>query len=101
MFYLLSISLCCAVWFMVFASASVLCVWTGRLARSATSSLAPATVANLLFAIRILPVSLASLATFGFVLPALLKFEPRSTSEPVGWPLLGLAVLGAVALIVM
>jgi beta-lactamase regulating signal transducer with metallopeptidase domain len=101
MFYLLSISLCCAVWFMVFVSASVLCMWTGRLARPAASSLAPATVANLLFAIRILPVSLASLVTFGFVLPALLKFEPRSTSELVGWPLLGLAVLGALALIVM
>lgn len=101
MFYLLSISLCCAVWFMVFASASVLCMWTDRLARPAASSLAPATVANLLFAIRILPVSLASLVTFGFVLPALLKFEPRSTSELVGWPLLGLAVLGALALIVM
>ena len=101
MFYLLSISLCCAVWFMVFATAYALCMWTGRLARPAASSLAPATVANLLFAIRILPVSLASLVTFGFVLPALLKFEPRSTSEPVGWPLLGLATLGAIALIVM
>ena len=75
-------------------------MWTGRLARP-TSSLAPATVANLLFTIRILPALLASLATFGFVLPALLKFEPRSTSELVGWPLLVLAILGAIALIVM
>ena len=101
MFYLLSISLCCAVFFMVFAATSVICVWAGRLARPATSALAPTTAANLLFTIRILPVLLASLATFGFVLPALLKFEPRSTSELVGWPLLGLAILGAIALIVM
>ncbi len=63
--------------------------------------LAPTTVANLLFTIRILPVLLASLVTFGFVLPALLKFEPRSTSEFVGWPLGGLAILGAVIVIVM
>jgi beta-lactamase regulating signal transducer with metallopeptidase domain len=100
-FYLLSISLCCAVFFMVFAATSAICIWTGRPARPAASSLAPSTVANLLFTIRILPVLLASLATFGFVLPALLKFEPRSTSEPVGWPLLALAILGAIVLIVM
>lgn len=86
---------------MVFAATSVICMWAGRLARPATSALAPTTAANLLFTIRILPVLLASLATFGFVLPALLKFEPRSTSELVGWPLLGLAIMGAIALIVM
>src|SRR6516162_10015034 len=101
MFYLLSISLCCAVFFIVLLGSSALCVWAGRLSRAATSSLAPATAANLLFTVRILPVLLALLATFGFVLPALLKFEPRSTSELVGWPLLGLAILGAIALIVM
>lgn len=101
MFYLLSISLCCAVFFIVLAGSSALCMWAGRLARRAVSSLAPAAVANLLFTIRLLPLLLASLATFGFVLPALLKFEPRSTGELVGWPLLGLAILGAVVFIVM
>jgi Zn-dependent protease with chaperone function len=101
MFYLLSITLCCAVLFMVFAVTSVICMWLGRLARPAFSALVPATVANLLFTIRILPVVLASLATFGFVLPALLRFEPRSTSEFVGWPLGGLAILGAVVVIMM
>jgi beta-lactamase regulating signal transducer with metallopeptidase domain len=101
MFYMLSTSLCCAVFFIVLASTSVLCMWAGRVSRPAASSLAPTTAANLLFTIRILPALLAALATFGFVLPALLKFEPRSTGELVGWPLLGLAILGAVALIVM
>jgi Zn-dependent protease with chaperone function len=101
MFYLLSISLCCAVLFIVLAGTSVLCMWVGRLFRQSASFLAPATIANLLFTIRILPALLASLVTFGFVLPSLLKFEPRSTSELVGWPLLGLAVLGASALVMM
>ncbi len=101
MFYLLSISLCCAVFFIVLAATSALCTCAGRLARPASSSLAPAAVANLVFTIRILPVLLAALATFGFVLPALLKFEPRSTSEFVGWPLLVLAILGALVVIVM
>jgi beta-lactamase regulating signal transducer with metallopeptidase domain len=101
MFYLLSISLCCAVFFIVLVGGSALCMWMGRLSRPAVSSLAPTTAANLLFTIRILPVFLASLATFGFVLPALLKFEPRSTGELVGWPLLGLAILGGCVLVVM
>jgi Zn-dependent protease with chaperone function len=101
MFYLLSISLCCAVFFIVLAGSSALCMWTGRLSGPAVSSLSSRTAANLLFTIRILPVLLALLATFGFVLPALLKFEPRSTGELVGWPLLALASLGAVVLIVM
>src|ERR1051325_4138081 len=101
MFYLLSISLCCAVFFIVLASTSALCIWCGRLLRFSAFSPAPAIVANLLFTIRVLPVLMALLATFGFVLPALLKFEPRSTGEPVGWPLLALAILGGAVLIVM
>jgi Zn-dependent protease with chaperone function len=101
MFYLLSISLCCAVFFVVLAGSSALCMWAGRLSRAAVSSLAPTTAANLLFTIRILPAFLASVATFGFVLPALLKFEPRSTGELVGWPLLALAILGCAVLILM
>lgn len=101
MFYLLSISLCCAVFFIVLAGSSALCMWAGRLSRPAASSFAPTTAANLLFTIRILPVFLASLATLGFVLPALLEFEPRSTGELVGWPLLALAILGGAVLMVM
>lgn len=101
MFYLLSISLCCAVFFIVLAVSSALCGWTGRLLRRDAPSLVPTTAANLLFTIRILPLFLALLATFGFVLPALLKFEPRSTGELVGWPLLALAILGCSVLIVM
>ncbi|HEY2914721.1 MAG TPA: hypothetical protein VGK21_15255 [Candidatus Angelobacter sp.] len=101
MFYLLSISLCCAVFFIVLAGSSALCAWACRLLRRAASSLVPTTAANLLFTIRTLPVFLALLATFGFVLPALLKFEPRSTGELVGWPLLALAILGGAVLIVM
>jgi|SRR6185437_366089 len=101
MFYLLSISLCCAVLFIVFAGTSMLSVWACRLSRAAISSLAPATVANMLFTIRLLPMLMAALVTFGFVLPALLKFEPRSTSELVSWPLLGLAILGGSVVIMM
>jgi beta-lactamase regulating signal transducer with metallopeptidase domain len=101
MFYLLSIALCCAVLFIVLAGTSAVSIWVGRLLRPAASSLAPATAANLLFTIRILPVFLASVATFGFVLPALLKFEPRSTSELVGWRLLLLAVPGSVLIAMM
>jgi beta-lactamase regulating signal transducer with metallopeptidase domain len=101
MFYLLSISLCCAVFFIVLAGSSALCAWAGRFLRRDAPSLVPTTAANLLFTIRTLPLFLASLATLGFVLPALLKFEPRSTGELVGWPLLVLAILGCAVFLMM
>jgi len=101
MFYLLSISLCCAVFFIVVAGSFALCAWVSRLLQREAPTLVSTTAANLLFTIRILPVFLASLATLGFVLPALLEFEPRSTAELVGWPLLALAILGCAVVTVM
>jgi hypothetical protein len=44
---------------------------------------------------------LAFLVTFGLVLPAFLKFEPRSTGELMGGPLLVLAALGTCVLLAM
>jgi len=40
--------------------------------------------ADLLFALRILPLALSSLVTFAFTLPSFLLLEPRSTNEAIG-----------------
>src|SRR5437016_9182377 len=101
MFYVLGIALCLAVLFMVMTSASLVCMGCLRLLRPLLRQAAPRLSANLLFAIRTLPLLLAFLVTFGFVLPAFLKFEPRSTRELMSWPLICLAVLGACALLVI
>ena len=101
MFYVLCIALCLAALFLVTAGASMVCVLGLWLLRPLLRRAAPRTAANLLFAIRAMPLLLAVLVTFGFVLPAFLKFEPRSTGELMGWQLLWLAVLGAWVLLVI
>lgn len=94
MFYMLCVTLCLAVLFMVMAGASLVCTALLRLLRPLLRQATPRLAANLLFTIRALPLLLAFAVTFGFVLPAFLKFEPRSTRELMGWPLMGLSILG-------
>lgn len=106
MFYALCIALCLAAMFLVMASTNMLCMaawWLLRpvLRRVGLRHIGPAASANLLFTIRALPLLLAFLVTFGFVLPAFLMFEPRSTGELMSRPLLVLAALGALVLLVM
>jgi len=98
MFYVLAISLCLAVMFLVLASASLLCMAGARLGLNMASSASPGTKANLLFAARLLPLGLACVVTFGLALPAFLKFEPHSTEEGIGLRLMALAALGALLL---
>jgi hypothetical protein len=40
--------------------------------------------ADLLFALRVLPLAVSSVATLGFTLPSFLLLEPRSTNEAIG-----------------
>jgi Zn-dependent protease with chaperone function len=101
MFYILCIALCLAAMFLVLAGMSMLCLWSWRFLRLLVLSSAPSTAANLLFAIRVLPLLLAFLVTFGLALPAFVKFEPRSTSEMMSLRLLVLAAFGAFALLAM
>lgn len=101
MFYALAIALCLAVLFIVLAAASVLCLPAVKLFRHRAGAIAPAHSANLLFAIRMLPLALASLVTVGFVLPAFVEFEPVTTGESMSLRLAALAMAGALVLIAM
>jgi Zn-dependent protease with chaperone function len=105
MFYALAICVCLSILFMVMAGVSLVCLPLRRLLRPAilrmTRSEAPAAAANLLFALRTLPLFLALAVTLGFALPAFLKFEPRATSELMSAKLLLLAAAGALILTVM
>jgi Peptidase family M48 len=51
-----------------------------------------------LLALRLLPLGIAGLTIFVFVLPAFALFEPRGLEESAGAPLLAAALLGAVLL---
>jgi hypothetical protein len=101
MFYALCIALCLATLFIVMTGAGMMCMLCLWLLRPLLRRAAPRTSANLLFTIRAAPLLLAFLVTFGLVLPAFLKFEPRSTGELMGGPLLVLAALGTSVLLAM
>ncbi|HET9183664.1 MAG TPA: M56 family metallopeptidase [Candidatus Angelobacter sp.] len=99
MFYLLCLSLCFAVFFIVTAGASLVLLPLLRLVLS-RSDLRRARArarsrANLIFTARVLPALLGLVAALGLALPAFLKFEPSSTREIPGLLLLLLAGLGA------
>ncbi len=101
MFYILCLVLCLAVLFLAMAGMSMLCMLGARLLGPLVYSLAPARIANRLFFIRMLPLFFACMVTFGFALPAFVKFEPYSTGEMVSLRLLVLGALGAFALVAM
>lgn len=98
MFYELGLFLCLAVLFIVMVGASLVSAAALWAATRSSKLLAPISRANLLFALRVLPLFIAALFTLGFALPAFLRFEPRSSGEAITWHLLVLAALGAVLL---
>lgn len=98
MFDQLAVVLCCAVFFIVLAGTSLFSAGILRAGRRQLERLTARTSANLIFAVRILPLLLAVLITFGLVLPSFLEFEPHSTREIVGMRLLVLAACGGVAI---
>src|SRR5947199_5137448 len=101
MYYALGTAICLAVLFLVMAAAFTLCMAVPRLLRLMSNSVTPRSCANFLFGIRMMPLLLGLAATLGFALPAFLRFEPRSTGEPMALRLLALALLGGLALLAM
>ena len=95
MFYELALLLCLAVFFIVLACGEILCAAGLWMIRRSLDRATPRTSANLLFALRILPLLLALSVTLGFALPAFLRFEPHSSGELIGFRLFVLATLGA------
>ena len=83
MYYALGTAICLAVLFLVMAAAFTLCMAVPRLLRLMSNSVTPRSCANFLFGIRMMPLLLGLAATLGFALPAFLRFEPRSTGEPM------------------
>jgi Zn-dependent protease with chaperone function len=94
MFYLLCLTLCLAVMFLVLSATAVLCLPAAHLLGRKLEQANARTRANVLLAFRLLPFLLAVAISFGLALPAFMKFEPPSTKEMVNAPLLLLAALG-------
>jgi Zn-dependent protease with chaperone function len=75
-------------------SVAVLCTW--RRVHRRLEHLPVQRFADLLFALRIFPLVLASLITAAFAVPSFLLLEPRSIVEPLGDVPLALALFGTV-----
>jgi len=101
MFYLLCLTLCLAVMFLVLAVTSILLVPVARLLERRLEHARARTAADLLLIFRLLPFSLAAAISIGLALPSFMKFEPPSTKEMVNVPLIVLAALGCGVLIAM
>jgi hypothetical protein len=94
MFHILCLALCLAVMFLVLVATSVLSVPLVRFLERRLKGGNPRTAANALLIFRLLPFSLAIAVSLGLALPAFMEFEPPSTQEIVGWPLIVLAASG-------
>jgi beta-lactamase regulating signal transducer with metallopeptidase domain len=78
----LFVSLSVFVLLYVLGSVVVGCVW--RQVQCRTQRLAPASAANVLYALRSSPLGVALLIVLGFTVPSFLRFEPSATGEALG-----------------
>jgi Zn-dependent protease with chaperone function len=83
MFFLRGIAVSLAVFFLAYCLFSLL-VAAGWQSIQRFRSLAARSLANLLFALRILPLAGAAIITLAFVVPSFLWLEPSATEEEIG-----------------
>src|SRR3954466_11840 len=97
MFFIRGLVVSLGVFFLIYASSSFLVavLWRMGLKRK-LNNVAP----NLLFALRMLPLVLASTFVSFFTIPSFLFLEPKSANEATGWFASALACGGEVVLIV-
>jgi beta-lactamase regulating signal transducer with metallopeptidase domain len=100
-YYFLAAALCLAVLFIVMSGTFVAGTLISRVLAPWLGSRTARSKANFVFAVLVSPLVLACLAAFGLVLPAFLKFEPRSTGEIMNGKLLCLALAGGAIGMVM
>lgn len=101
MFYVLCVALCLGMLFLALTAALVVCFPFSNLIRRSATRATAAGAADMMFGFRIAPFALATIVSLGLAVPAFLEFEPRSTREMLDWPLLFLAMGGAVVLLLI
>jgi BlaR1 peptidase M56 len=86
--------LCCASFFMIHLALAVATRLSAGTALRMAERLKPSSAARLLFAVRMLPLTLTLLAVLAFCIPSYLWLEPEATGEKVGFVCFLTAVLG-------
>lgn len=95
MFALRGIAVSFSVFVMVYGIVSLAVGCTWRRIHSRARQLPVGRLADLLFALRISPLAIATVTTAAFTVPSFLLLEPRSVEEPLGAIPLILALCGA------
>ena len=86
--------LCCASFFMIHLALAVATRLSAGTALRMAERLKPSSAARLLFAVRMLPLTLTLLAVLAFCIPSYLWLEPEATGEKVGFVCFLTAILG-------
>ncbi len=86
--------LCCASFFMIHLALAVATRLSAGTVMRMAERLKPTSAARLLFAVRLLPLTLTLLAVLAFCIPSYLWLEPEATGEKVGLICFLTAVLG-------
>ena len=95
MYFLIGISLLFAFLFSVNILASLAATIAWRLIAKTASGWSARTRVNLIFLLRVMPLAIAIIFIFAFVLPSFVMFEPAATSETVGLKLTLIALVSA------
>ena len=95
MYFLIGISLLFAFLFSVNILASLAATIAWRLIAKTASGWSARTRVNLIFLLRVMPLAVAIIFIFAFVLPSFLMFEPAATGETVGLKLTLIALVSA------
>jgi Zn-dependent protease with chaperone function len=100
MFIIRGIALSFTVFVLLYVCLSVLVSWGWGIVARISSRFSPGVTADLLFALRVLPVGLSALATLVFMVPSFLLLEPHSIDEPIGAVPLTFGFCGVILVVV-
>jgi Zn-dependent protease with chaperone function len=100
-YYLIAAIECLGVGFLALICAGLVCLPASRLVARAIRQRHPGTIANILFAFRLLPAGIAATLSLAFALPAYLMFEPHPSNDYVGPLQIILGVSGAAMFAIM
>ena len=98
MYFLIGLSLLFAFLFSVNILASLVATIAWRLIAKTASGWSARTRVNLIFLLRVMPLAVAIIFIFAFVLPSFVMFEPAATGETVGLKLGLIALVSAFGL---
>ena len=98
MYYLVGISLLFATLYAVNLAASLLTTFVWRYLSDAAVDWNASTRSNLIFLFRVLPLTIAIIVTFGFIVPAFVLYEPATPEETIGLKMAAIVCISAFGL---